>query len=82
MTETKTVLGRVFTASLVYGDTWECYTTTGHVSVRQHLNGNWSAALHNEDDECVVEVLGLTETDAILALQSTLRKMAELEVVG
>lgn len=38
--------------------------------------------LYDHDDEFVTEARGPTERDAILGLQSTLRKMAELEVVG
>ncbi len=79
--ETKLVLGRTFTESLIYSDTWECYTRTGLLSLRKRETGEWDAVLHDEDDEFVTEVTGrATEADAILALQSQLRKMAELEV--
>jgi hypothetical protein len=84
MSETKTVLGRVFTRSR---GLWECNVGDGVLEV-------WEQEDLDVPDDCrfgaslaidvgvVAVACGPTESDAILALQSTLRKMAELEVAG
>ena len=41
--ETKVVLGRTFTPSLLYKETWECPTRTGHVSLFFRENGDVGA---------------------------------------
>jgi len=82
--KTKAVLGRVFTWSR---GLWECNVGDGVLEV-------WEQAELDVPDGCqfgaslalnvgvVAVAYGPTESDAILALQSTLRKMAELEVSG
>lgn len=75
--ETKTVLGRVFTRTELVADGWECNTSTGWLTLDRH-EALVTASLHNRDGEEVASGDGPTESDAILALQSTLRKMAEL----
>lgn len=82
--ETKTVLGRVFTWNATC-KTWDCDLKREQLLVlhppRAGIRDNWGATLWEEVDEVTVaEESGPTEKDAILALQSTLRKMAELEV--
>ena len=90
MTETKTVLWRVFTWSEQWGQ-WECRTPRGTVALvdRGRDYGpdamRYAAGLERQFGSDVYSIAtgyGPTEADAILALQSTLRKMAELEVVG
>ena len=81
--ETKTVLGRVFTQR---GDVkaWRCSTNLGEV-VLQTYNARWFASFevtYGFTSYLVARELANTESDAILALQGTLRKMAELEVQG
>lgn len=76
--ETKTVLGRVFTRN---GEQWECETRTGWLTLDRHEIMEYTiATLHDDDGHDVACDGGPTESDAILALQATLRKMAELEV--
>lgn len=77
--ETKTVLGRVFTKTAFVDDGWECATATGWLTLDTY-EGQTTASLHDRHGDEVAFGLGPTETDAILALQDTLRKMAELEV--
>jgi hypothetical protein len=80
--ETKTVLGRVFTRADGLGERWECDTKTGWLTLDRHeYDGFMIATLHDDDSHEVACAIGPTESDAILALQSTLRKMALLEVV-
>ncbi len=81
--KTKTVLGRVFTWNPSFDD-WECTTLAGTVVLGQdESQDRWRAELVRENDpQSIASSYGPTESDAILALQSTLRKMAELEVVG
>lgn len=84
--ETKVVLGRRFTRTDFAR--WVCKTRVGELCL--YDNGHtgaklrWTAALERPDwcdTGCTIEVgLGDTEADAILELQATLRKMAELEV--
>lgn len=80
---TKTVLGRVFHRR---GEAkkWCCETRLGEVALTPH-NANWFASFevtYGFTSYSVARELGPTESDAIRALQSTLRKMAELEVAG
>jgi len=78
---TKTVLGRVFTLKATEHQ-WECKTKLGLLTLRERSFGH-VAALHVTVGFAMYESArgeGPTEADAILALQSTLRKMAELEV--
>ena len=80
--ETKTVLGRVFTLGLLWVGNWSCRLTPSLVLSLYIGRERVQASLY--DDERDVELAyayGPTEADAILALQATLRKMAELEVV-
>lgn len=81
--KTKIVLGRVFTWNPSFGD-WECTTLAGTVVLEQdEFQDRWRAELGRENDpQSIASGTGPTEADAILALQSTLRKMALLEVVG
>lgn len=80
--ETKTVLGRVFTKHPRW---WQCQLMSGERSLRleQDCNDEHVAILFDDDAHVNIETgRGLSESDAILALQATLRKMAELEVSG
>ena len=85
--KTKTVLGRVFTWNAGYR-AWQCDIKENRMlslypPVPKQQIEHWTAELHDEvdDDEPILgTATGPTEADAILALQSTLRKMAELEV--
>jgi hypothetical protein len=84
--ETKTVLGRVFTWSEQWGQ-WECRTPNGTLALvdrgRDYDAPRFAAGLERQFGSDVYSIatdFGPTESDAILALQSTLRKMAELEV--
>lgn len=84
--ETKTVLGRVFTWSRHYWNTYSCDLKNGQVLALFVWKDNpeerrHSADLYGENDNELATGYGPTEADAILALQATLRKMAELEVV-
>lgn len=88
MTEpkTKTVLGRVFTWSTV-DDEWQCETKRWVLTLCGSDSDElpWRAALESAPwkylrDSPIAYALGPTESDAILELQSTLRKMALLEV--
>lgn len=77
--ETKTVLGRVFHKHPRW---WQCQLN-GERSLRleQDCNDENVAILFDDDAHVNIETgRGPTEADAILALQATLRKMAELEV--
>jgi hypothetical protein len=84
--ETKVVLKRTFTWNAGYRS-WQCELKgdrllslfpPSHKARVEH----WTAELNDEGDETLIDTAtGPTETDAILALQSQLRKMAELEVV-
>jgi hypothetical protein len=86
MTETKMVLGRVFTWRKHFFNVYSCSLKSGQVLAlfvwpdnppeRRH-----SADLYSENDNELASGFGPTEEDAILALQATLCKMAELEVV-
>lgn len=94
--ETKTVLGRVFTKKQSVYATWLCRVKSGTVELRDcgHTGAanRWEASLIKSgcglvgvdasSDEYIETGNGPTEADAILALQATLRKMAELEVVN
>lgn len=82
MTETKTVLGRIF-HNAGHGH-WLCHTKHGLLTLSKH-GDEWRIMLEVTRGFTAYEVAsayGPTESDAILALQSTLRKMAKLEVVG
>jgi hypothetical protein len=84
--ETKTVLGRVFTWRKHCWSAYSCDLKNGQVLVLFVWKDNpperrHSADLYSENDNELATGYGPTESDAILALQSTLRKMAELEVV-
>lgn len=86
MSETKTVLGRVFTHSLIWRGSWSCKLNSGHVLTlfewsTEPSDKRFCAELYDDKRDLEIAAAhGPTETDAILALQSTLRKMAELEV--
>jgi hypothetical protein len=75
------VLGRVFHKRLTW---WVCPLKRGLLLLFDPCHrtdtDEWLATLEDEDEDEVMRGTGPTETDAILALQSTLRKMAELEV--
>lgn len=75
---TKTVLGRVFT---MYGDRWKTSARAGRVlELRQLEPHKWQALLFQRDGYHWIESgNGMTEANAILALQANLRQMAELE---
>lgn len=75
--ETKVVLGRRFTRQ-VYPHFWRCQTTHGLLEL--HVRGHAIEAILRKGSIEVANELGPTESAAILALQSQLRKMAELEV--
>lgn len=83
--ETKTVLGRVFTWNTA-ADWWECHTLHGTVILTEMSENEPSLRWRAQFDHdfalwgMIGTELGPTEADAILALQRTLRKMAELEV--
>jgi len=80
--ETKTVLGRVLHWN-GHGQHWQCAIKPDCLLFVYKSDGasEFTAALApNEDEPEFVRNWGPTEADAILALQSTLRKMAELEV--
>jgi hypothetical protein len=81
--EAKTVLKRTFTRRVDTAGSWECNTTHGVLSFwwSPGAKAYIAALAQNEDEPDMVRGEGPTETDAILALQSQLRKMAELEVV-
>ncbi len=82
MTETKTVLGRIF-HNAGHGH-WLCHTKHGLLTLWK-MGLEWKVSLEVTRGFTKYEVAssyGPTESDAILALQSTLHKMAELEVVG
>ena len=89
MTETKTVLGRVFTWNDMF-KTWECdlkHEQCEHLLIllppRDGRRANWIAQLWCEEDAVVVaDESGPTEADAILALQAKLHEIAELEAVN
>jgi hypothetical protein len=78
--ETKVVLGRRF--SNAGHEHWLCHTKHGLLTL--WLSGSeWKVRLEVTRGFTKYEVAfsqGPTEADAILALQSQLRKMAELEV--
>ena len=76
-TQTKTVLGWVFTRDQ-YPHFWRCHTTEGVLELRDR--GSAIEAILRSGSVEVANGLGPTDPDAILALQSKLRKMAELEV--
>ena len=83
--ETKTVLGRVFTWN-EHGE-WECLVARGTLALvdrgRDWDGPRFAAGLERRfgrDIYSIAMAFGNTEADAILALQATLRKMAELEV--
>lgn len=80
--ETKVVLGRVFTWNKVLRR-WECALGRNTLLVIGEIP---SCTTHAASLELFCRHIaggtGPTEHDAILALQSTLRKMADLEVVG
>jgi len=80
--ETKVVLGRVFMWH-EFHEEWFCPTKHGVLTLcGGGASWCWEAGLERGDDEYVIATAtGPTEADAILALQSQLRKMAELEVV-
>lgn len=87
MSETKTVLGRVFTWGKHYQNVFSCELKSGQVLALFVCNHNplehrHCADLHRENDNEIASGYGPTEADAILALQATLRNMAELEAVG
>lgn len=80
--EIKTVLGRIF-HDAGHGHRL-CHTTHGLLTLSRH-GDEWRVMLEvtRGFTSCeVASAFGPTESDAILALQSTLRKMSELEVVG
>lgn len=85
--KTKTVLGRVFTWNDGYR-AWQCAIKENRMlslypPLPKRQIEHWTAELHDEayDNEPMLGTAnGPTEADAILALQSTLRKMALLEV--
>lgn len=78
--ETKTVLGRVFTR-IRWGasQVWGCQTKHGLLTL-DHLPGSVVEACLSVGTTTIADSYAPTESDAILALQATLRKMAELEV--
>jgi hypothetical protein len=80
--KTKVVLGRRFTRDDHARDIWRCETTHGLLSFwwAPGAKAYIAALAQNEDEPDMVRGEGPTEADAILALQSQLRKMAELEV--
>ena len=83
MTETKTVLGRVFTRE---GTGLTCpLLRERSLWLEKDVNnpGMQLAMLVDAVTSVIIEYeRGPTEADAIRALQATLRKMAELEVAG
>lgn len=84
--ETKVVLGRTFTHFPVAEDV--CYRAvvkyendTGVLFIFSRADGQFHcASLYPGRSPTPINATGPTEADAILALQSQLRKMAELEV--